>query len=97
MGVRGNQTPPVFDGVSDFSETVSTIAMAIQDLVIARIGPFVSEGLATAKINNFIDTIISMAPDYFEIYDTGLFVEGWLYQYPKYRVDYMEIILKTTI
>ena len=71
--------------------------MAIQDLVIARIGPIISEGLATDKINNCIDNIISMMPGYFEIYDTGLFVEGILYRQPKYRVDYMEIILKTTI
>lgn len=80
MGVNGEQTPPVFNGVSDFSETVSTIAMAIQDLVLARIGPIISEGLATNKINNCIDNIISMMPDYFEIYDTGLFVEGVLYR-----------------
>ena len=36
-------------------------------------------------------------PEYFEIFDTGLWVEGWLYQQPKYRIDYMEIVLKTTI
>ena len=29
MGTRGNQTAPVFDGLSDFSETVSTLAMGL--------------------------------------------------------------------
>ena len=29
MGTSGNQTPPFFDGISDFSETLSTLAMGL--------------------------------------------------------------------
>ena len=47
--------------------------------MFARIGPFVSEGLATDKINTFLDNVVTLLPMYFEIFDSGLWIEGWLY------------------
>ena len=38
-----------------------------------------------------------MIPDVFEIGDTGLFVEGWLYESPRFRHDYMQFLMKTTL
>ena len=51
----------------------------------------------TDKINTLVNKIINMLPDYFEIKDTGLYVEGWFYESPIYRDDYMQLILKTTL
>ena len=97
MGWKGKQPQPLFDGLSDFSGTVTSAAMVFQGAVLNRFGSLLSEGVMTDKINTLVNRLINMLPDYFEIKDSGLYLEGWFYESPIYRDDYMQLILKTTL
>ena len=57
--------------------------------MLNRFASLLTEGVLTDKINVMLNKIINMLPDYFEIKDSGLYVEGWLYDAPIYRDDYM--------
>ena len=38
-----------------------------------------------------------MLPSAVEIGDSGLYLEGWLYESPVFRNEYMQLVLKTSM
>ena len=87
----------MIDGISDFSQTLETEGNAIKDAILNRAASIISSQAWTDKINQLLNRVIEMLPDEVEIKDTGLWIEGWLYESPIFRFDYMEFLLKTTM
>ena len=87
----------IFDGLADFSELATGLATTATAVVRNRLRSLINGGYLTDKINNFANKVIHMIPPQIDIGQTGLYLDGWLYQNISADLNVLQIPLKTVL
>ena len=87
----------VFEGISDFSELATSLVTTLTAVIRNRLRSFINAGDLTGKINSITNSVIDLVPEQVSLGNTGLYLDGWMYQNPAASQGILHVPLKTVI